>query len=471
MSKDIPEKAKRKATITAAKKSLWDFCWAMDSGFYSPERKYLKTVCESLETFMRSKKRLLVINMPPRHGKSYTATHFVEWLLGINPASKIMTCSYGERLSTRFSRKVRDDIVERKVAGGKIVYSDIFPESRIRFGDATVNLWSLEGQNASYLATSPGSTATGFGATVLIIDDLIKNADEAMNETAKDRQWEWFTNTTLSRLEEGGKIIIVMTRWASDDLAGRALELFPDEDIIHLNMKAVQDDGTMLCDDVLSAESCEAKKRLMGYNIWSANYQQEPIDLKGRLYTDFKTYDDVPRDAGGTPLFRNIKCYIDTADMGNDYLCSIIYGEYNDSAYILDVYYTQDPMEITEKEVARRLDEYDVRVCDVESNNGGRGFARNVEELLHKRGNHKCRILWFHQSQNKLARILSNATRVMDRIFFPKDWNTRFPEYYSAMMKYQSTGGNAHDDAPDATTGVWEKMGKRGIKFSAVNLR
>ncbi len=93
----------------------------------------------------------------------------------------------------------------------------------------------------------------------------------------------------------------------------------------------------------------------MSEEIASANYQQQPIDLKGRLYSSFKTYTDIPSDANGRPLFTHIRSYTDTADTGADYLCSIIYGEYNHEAYVLNIYYTKASMEITEPETARRL--------------------------------------------------------------------------------------------------------------------
>ncbi|MDL0354733.1 terminase, partial [Clostridioides difficile] len=96
-------------------------------------------------------------------------------------------------------------------------------------GDSAMNLWSLENGYNNYLATSPTGTATGFGATILLIDDVIKNAEEAYNENVLEKHWDWFTNTMLSRLEEGGKIIIIMTRWSSKDLAGRALEHYKEE--------------------------------------------------------------------------------------------------------------------------------------------------------------------------------------------------------------------------------------------------
>ena len=110
---------------------------------------------------------------------------------------------------------------------GKI-FSDIFPNVRIKNGDGAMDMWSLENGYNNYLATSPKGTATGFGASIMIIDDLIKNAMEANNANVLDDQWTWFTATMLSRLEEGGKIIIVMTRWHSQDLAGRIIEHYGD---------------------------------------------------------------------------------------------------------------------------------------------------------------------------------------------------------------------------------------------------
>ena len=325
-----------------------------------------------------------------------------------------------------------------------------------------MNMWSLENGYNNYLATSPTGTATGFGATVLVIDDLIKSALEANNADVLEKHWTWFTDTMLSRLEEGGKIIIVMTRWHSLDLAGRALEHYKQTGarMRHISYKALQDDGTMLCPDILSKKSYEDKTKAMGLDIASANYQQEPIDIKGRLYTSFKTYERIPVDKEGNSLFIRICNYTDTADTGDDYLCSINYGVYDEEAYVLDVLYTKDGMEITEPQTAKML--YDGRVnrADIESNNGGRGFSRNVERILREKyQSNRCIMRPFHQSENKFARILSNSTWVMDHIYFPVNWKDRWPDYYEAMNRYQKEGKNPHDDAPDATTGIAEKVG------------
>ena len=451
-----------------ARKSFFDYCNLKAPDFYKPDRQYLVRLCNELQEFYESDDEVLIINLPPRHGKSRTAGNFVEWVLGNNKHEKIMTGSYNEILSTMFSKNVRNTIQEVKVDKDKIVYSDIFPGIRIKYGDGAMNLWSLEGSYNNYLATSPTGTATGFGCTLMIIDDLIKNAQEAYNEEVLQKHWDWFTNTMLSRLEEGGKIIIIMTRWATNDLAGRALEHYKEQGakVRHISMKALQDDGTMLCPEILSRKSYEAKCKAMGIEIASANYQQEPVDIKGKLYTSFKTYTKLPMDDKGNLLFTSIRNYTDTADQGNDYLCSINYGVYNGEAYVLNVLYTKQPMEVTEPAVAKMLYEDNVNIADIESNNGGRGFARQVERILREKyRSNRVQINWFHQSKNKKARILSNSTWVMNHIYFPVNWKDRFPEYYEAMTKYQKEGKNLHDDAPDATTGIAEKI-NAGQTFS-----
>lgn len=450
----------RGAKIELARREFFFYCNLKAPDFYKEDRQYLVDLCSEFQDFIQSDDEVMIVNEPPRHGKSRTAGLLVEWVLGNDQTQKIMTGSYNETLSTMFSKNVRNDIQEEKADESRIVFSDIFPGVSIKRGDGAMNLWSLEGGYNNYLATSPTGTATGFGASLLIIDDLIKNAEEANNELTKEKHWTWFTDTMLSRLEEGGKIIIIMTRWASDDLAGRALEHFKEAGakIRHISMKALQDDGTMLCSEVLSKKSYEAKIKAMGADIASANYQQEPINLKGRLYTSFKTY------SGELPQFKEIRNYTDTADTGEDYLCSINYGvTFADEAYVLDVLYTKEPMEVTELATARMLLSGEVNLARIESNNGGRGFARNVRRILEQElGSNYTAIKWFTQTHNKQARIYSNSSWVMQHIYFPEDWKNRWPEYHNAMIKYQREGQNKHDDAPDATSGIAENCAKKG---------
>ena len=450
------ESIRKQARLELARRDFFYYCHMKAPNFYKKDRKFLVDMCEQMQEFINSDEEVLIINEPPRHGKSRTGQCFVEWVLGNDHSQKIMTGSYNEKLSTQFAKGVRNTIQEEKADAERIVYTDIFPNTAIKRGDGSMNMWSLEDGYNNYLATSPTGTATGFGATLMVIDDVIKNAEEANNADVKEKHWEWFTNTMLSLLEEGGKIIIIMTRWASDDLAGKALEHFKEigMKVRHINMRAIQEDGSMLCSEILSYKSAMNKKATMGAEIFNANYQQEPIDIKGRLYSSFKTYD------GLLPQFKSIKNYTDTADTGSDYLCSIVYGvTFANEAYVLDVIYTKEPMEITEPLVAEQLYNFNVNDADIESNNGGRGFARSVDNLLwEKYQSNRTYINPFTQSKNKIARILSNATWVMQHIYFPVDWKNRWSDYYDAMIKYQREGKNAHDDAPDATTGIAEMI-------------
>lgn len=448
--------------IELSRREFWQYCKLTSPDFYNNDRAFLHDLADKLQWFVEeAEQQIMVVNMPPRHGKSRTATKFVQWLFGkYGIDKKVMTGSYNETLSGTFAKAVRDVIAE-KPTEGILTYGDIFPGTKIKYGEAAAQKWSLEGsQQANYLATSPTGTATGFGCNIMILDDLIKNSDEAYNESVLQKQIDWFNNTMLSRTENDFKIIIIMTRWSTKDLAGYVLANY--DNVVHINYKAVQDDGAMLCEAILSYKDYKIKTKNMNKDIVLANYQQEPIDVKGRLYSHIKTYTDIPRDSKGNNLFKYILNYTDTADTGSDYLCSICYGMYESTYYILDVLYTKESMEVTEPATAQMLTNNNVGNALIESNNGGRGFSRNVIRELKSLGNTHTKIQWFFQSKNKTSRILSNSTGVMQNVLFPVNWEDRWPEFAEAIRKYQKEGKNAHDDAPDALTGVYENDKPKG---------
>ena len=469
ITKDEFIELQREARLELARRDFWEFCKLLAPDFYKEGRDYLKDFCRALQEFYETDERVLIVNMPPRHGKSRTAGLFAEWIFGKNPAEKIITGSYNEQLSTTFSRNVRNAIQERKASKDKIVYSDVFPQTKLKKGSSAANLWTLDGQHISYLATSPSGTVTGFGATVMILDDIVKNAEEALNETILSNHWTWFTNTMLSRLEKNGKLVIIATRWNTNDLSGRAIEHYKSIGMPYklLSKTALQEDGTMLCDEVLDKTAYDLIVKTMGREIVEANYNQRPIDLIGRLYNiGFQTYRDLPKDKQGKLDLEEICAYIDTADQGSDYLCCIIYGVFRQQAYVIDVYFTKDGMEITEPEVAKRLYEHKVDKAYIESNNGGRGFGRSVERILREKHHwYKTYIDLFTQSRNKKARILSSATWCQNNIKFPMGWEVNFGEFYGDVMSYQKEGKMKHDDAEDCLAGIYDRVG-RGNLFS-----
>jgi len=448
---NIEQKAHIDAELALASKDFWAFCQMMMPKFYKDSRTYLHELCDALQDFaLKSDKHFLVINLPPRHGKSLTAQEFTSWLFGLNPETKVMTASYNEKLSTTFARNVRNTIATEKV-GKNIVYSDIFPQTKVKYGEAQAQMWALEGSNeVNYLATSPTSTATGFGAHFLIIDDVIKSAEDAYNENTLDGHWEWFNNTFLSRTENPWKVIIIMTRWAEGDLAGRIIKSFKD-DLELITYKAVQDNGEMLCPEILSKKEFDLKTQEMNEDIIQANYNQKPIDIGGRLYNEFKTWEVKPNGV--------IRNYTDTADTGSDFLCSINYIVYENEAYITDLVFTDEPMEITESAVSELLFRDGVNEAVIESNNGGRGFARNVERLLKETHNtNKTVVTSKPQTHNKESRILASSAWVQNHVYMPFGWRNRFPKFYQQVMSYQRKGKNAHDDSVDVLAAIYESI-------------
>ncbi len=276
-------------------------------------------------------------------------------------------------------------------------------------------------------------------------------------------------NTMLSRLEKNGKLVIIATRWNTKDLSGKAIDHYKSIGLpCQVIMKrALQEDNTMLCDGVLDREAYDLIVKTMGREIVEANYNQNPIDLVGRLYSlGFQTYKQLPVDDKGQSVVEEVCAYIDTADQGDDYLCCIIYAVYRQQCYVLDVYFTKDGMEITEGEVAKRLYEHKVNKAFIESNNGGRGFGRSVERILREKYHwYKTYIDLFTQSRNKKARILSSATWCQNNIKFPIGWEVNYADFYGDVMSYQKEGKAAHDDAEDCLAGIYDRCG-RGALFS-----
>lgn len=449
----LPEVLKLEARKELARRSFYDYCVLKYPDFYIEDRAFLKDLADRLQGFLeQNEKRFMVVNLPPRHGKSYTAKNLTEWVFGKFREWKVMTGSYNETLSSTFAKQVRDTIDE-KTAGGPVVFNDIFPDTRIKYGEASASMWSLDGMNQkSYLATSPTGTATGFGANLLIIDDIIKNADEAYNEIVLAKHWEWFANTMMQRLEgHDWKVIVIMTRWATTDLAGRVLEAYPD--VEHVSYTARQEDGSMLCESILNHNDYLIKTKEMNVDIVEANYNQKPIDVKGRLYSDFIEYDSIPKGE-----FKKWN-YTDTADKGTDFLCSVDYVTVEGNVYVTDVVISDEDMDTTEPLVAAMLHDDEVHEAVIESNNGGRGFSRNIDRILKSvHQNVKCIISSVTQTKNKEARILTSSSWVAKHVWMPHNWKYRWPEFHKQLMSYQRKGKNAHDDAPDVLAAIYEAV-------------
>ncbi|HEY5524964.1 MAG TPA: phage terminase large subunit [Clostridium sp.] len=471
----ILELLKQKA-ILESRESFWIFCKTMAPKFYKDSRPYLRELCDVLQNIYEHKLinpdtnkpyRNLALSLPPRHGKSRTVGLFTGWCLGVDVLNAIMTASYNESIGTIFSRNCRDLISEERQGGSKILYSDVFPNTIIKHGNSAVNDWTLEGGYCSYYGGGFGSSFTSRGCNILIVDDPIKNAEEALNDNSLEKIHTQYTDTLMSRVEGNGITIIIQTRWNKKDLIGRVLA-DDGASFYVVNLKAYDETRKekMLCASILNYEKYLSLKRSMSDLIFMANYNQVCIDLKGALYQNLKKYEDIPKDEKGRSLFESIVAFVDTADTGKDYLCTIAAGVYQHQLYLLDVVYTQERMEITEGLVTDMLFRNRVNNCIVEANNGGKGFARRLQDLmLEKYGTNRTVIKFKQQTKNKLTRILIASTWIQENIYFPQNIKERFAEFWESIITFSKSGKNAWDDAEDCLTALAENFGD-GCKVS-----
>ncbi len=431
-----------------------------------------RTYYRLLEAFAHHRVRHLIVTMPPQHGKSVGATTLLPaYLLGLDPDLRIAIASYSSSLASRFNRRVQRILDAPE-------YQELFPETRLKQGTKPVGYIrtsdeaEVVGHQGSLLSVGREGALTGNRVDCFILDDLYKDAIEANSPLIRENCREWYTSVVKTRMHNDSRELIVFTRWHEEDLIGTLSKLepvipftswsqlddFPKEGWLHLNFEAIKtlspneidprSEGEALWPERQSAELLQQKRRLDPVRF-ECMYQGHPTMAEGLLYGDhFQTYDLLPRD-----LVRRAN-YTDTADAGDDYLCSISYGVDPDGViYVTDLVYSREGMEKTEQWVAEMLQRSETRQALVESNNGGRGFARAVQRLAPQ-----VRVEWFHQSDNKEARILSHAATVLHNLRFPEDWRQRWPDLHHHLTTYRRQfRSNRWHDAPDVLTGIVEQ--------------
>ena len=433
----------------------------------------------TLEAFARGDIRKLIITMPPQHGKSVGATTLLPaYLLGLNPDMRIAIASYSGALASKFNRRVQRILESEE-------YTQIFPDTTIKRGAKPANYIrtsdevEIIGRDGVLLSVGREGSLTGNRVDCFILDDLYKDAMEANSPIIRENCWEWYSSVVRTRMHNNSRELIVFTRWHEEDLIGTITKMEPCRNMLslndikevapnewlYLNFEALKAsppseidprrEGEALWEARQSAELLLAKRRLDPLRF-ECMYQGHPSSREGLLYGDsFAEYEALPKD-----IVRYAN-YTDTADMGDDYLCSISYAVDTDGLiYILDMVYSREPMEVTEGLVGDLLTKSGTRIAYIESNNGGRGFARAVARKAPM-----TKVEWFHQSDNKEARILSNSATVLHLLRFPRGWQHRWAELHSHLTTYRRNfRSNRWHDAADVITGIIERETQRHFK-------
>lgn len=288
-----------------------------------------RLIARKLESLERGDTTRLMISIPPRHGKSMLASEFFPaWYLGRNPDHYVVTATYAQELADDFGRKVKNQIDDP-------AYQEIFPGVRLAGDSKSAKRFHVEGQEGGYehtlkqqgafYAVGVGGPLTGRGAHLLIIDDPVKNREEADSETIRQKTKDWYTSTAYTRLMPGGRILVIQTRWHEDDLSGWLQAEHDHEGWDVLSLPALDNDNEALWPEQYDVEALTRIKRALGSRDWSALYQQRPTPEEGDYFLGawIRERDELPPI--NTLKIYGASDYAVTAD-GGDWTVHVVVG-------------------------------------------------------------------------------------------------------------------------------------------------
>lgn len=289
-----------------------------------------RVIADKLEAVMRGDIKRLVIQMPPRHGKSeLVSRRFPPFFLAHYPDKEIIAASYNATLANTFGRKTLE--LARSDEFGRL-FPDFAPARDV----SRQNEW-MTTAGGSYVAAGVGNAITGRGAHVFLIDDPVKGREEAESETMREKAWEWYTSVARTRLAPGGAIVLCQTRWHEDDLAGRILEKSDGKWEV-INFPALSEDGKALCPKRYDVEELHDIRSDLPLRDWQSLYQGNPSPEDGSYFKrdQFRPFDlaDLPDDVR---VFGASDYAITEGD--GDYTVHVVGAlDADDNLYILDVW-------------------------------------------------------------------------------------------------------------------------------------
>lgn len=338
-------------------------------------------ICARLEKFSQDvankKSPRLMLLMPPRHGKSELASiRFPAWHLGHNPDHEIINVGYNTELPMKFSRKVREVMRDP-------IYGPVFGNTQLDPDSQSVEAWNTT-KGGGFTAAGVGGGITGKGAHVLIVDDPIKNQEEADSILTRDKLWEWYQSTAYTRLAPGGGVLVIETWWNDDDLAGRlqaamAADPLADQfeiikypaisekweyrhketnEILRFDEPVIDDEGLELLrpkDFCLHEERypTDALKRIranMYPRIWSALYQQNPVPDEGMYFNkDYFRYETMSPAPSGCRILTAWDFAIGEKQQNDWTVGATLLQDENDVLHVLDIHrFKGDTFQIVE---------------------------------------------------------------------------------------------------------------------------
>ena len=429
-----------------ARRRFADYGRYMDKNYQTPV--HLKNLIEKLEAVERGDIKRLMVFMPPRHGKSETISRkFPSWYLGKHPDNNVIISSYGFTLARGFSKDVRDAIEDRRY---KTIFNICTADDSRQIKD-----WDIAGHRGGLLAQGVGGAITGYGAHLFIIDDPFKDQKEADSQITRDNVWNWWRSIVLTRLEPNAAIILVMTRWHQDDLAGRILAEeklsgVKEWEVINYPALAETDDifgrqeGQALWPERYPADVLLKTKERVGSRVWFSLFQGKPQDPESALFKRdwIRWYETLPPkcDRGsGIDTATSLKSSADNTSLVD--ICKDSEG----FLYVDDVFCEK----ITVRGFARHVcNQHSIKNyinIKIEDNAAGEAVRQAIDEEGRLTSTYPP-LEVIHVSTDKVVRAMEFQPLIENGTIRFKKGNKKVAELVEHLINFDGRGGDTDDD-------------------------
>lgn len=438
-----------------------DYIVRVHHGVYE-QYDHTELICDAIQPIAEGEQKHILVELPPRHSKSMTITEtFPSYFIGRNPDKRVISAAYSDGLARKFGRLNRNKVAE---------FGDDLFGVNIAYEKSAGSNWSVEGTRGGMIATGIGGSITGEGADLLIIDDPIKNAEEAESTTMREKVWAEWESTLSTRLHKGASVIVVMTRWHEDDLIGRLLENSP-HDWERIRLPAIaeaegdllgRNEGESLCRELgFDEEWARIKKLEVGSRVWGSLYQQNPTPTDGNIFDRnwWKFYDKAPIRfdeiiQSWDLAFKDAKT--------SDYVVGQVWGRKGSNKYLLDQ--VRDKMDFPAtitaiRTLSRKWPRAKLKLVEDKAN--GPAVISSLKNEI-------AGLIPVNPQGGKIVRANAITPDVeAGNVFLPKDafFTHDFIEEASAFPN------GKHDDMVDTMTQALNRFGKRSTaKISNINI-
>lgn len=439
-------------------------------------------VCDEIDNFLNEviakKSPRLMLFAPPRHGKSeIVSRRFPAYALGKNPDMSFIATSYASDLSTRNNRDVQRIIDD-------VTYSEIFPAVRLNGKNIrtvsqsqwlrNADIFEIVNRKGVYRSAGVGGGITGMGGDILIVDDPIKDAEQANSSVYRDKVWDWFTSTLYTRSAYGGGILIILTRWHEDDLAGRLLEAKKKgegDDWRVVSFPAIADSdevfrkkGEALQPERFNLSALHNIKKAVGSRVWNSLYQQRPSALEGSLFKRdnwqyFQFLSEKPEEIIKQLNINKVIQAWDTAFKKTDqadFSAGITLGVSDSRYYILDLFKEKVEYPELKRSVQQYSDKWKPQVILVEDKASGQSLIQELKR------NTRMPILPYQVDRDKIARANAVTPIHEAKLCYLPEKSAWVADFIDSLATFPN---GAHDDDVDSFSMVldYASRGTSGI--------